>query len=373
MHESHATRIAFVGGAVTALSLVGLLVAFAAWRLGPAELRRQAMNVVVPGGVTSPDRAELPEAIVEELTALGAVVDNSDNPTGARDHDNLLVQPDERRRFSLRPNARVDAYMLATEHALNLDPPVVYLRPDAPQSPALRAFLDGNTRLRYRFTVDGRGFRRTVPAVESPRRVLIVGDSVAFGVGVNDEATMASALQQTVGTALQIVNAGVGEYDVDEVYRTADLLSAQGRYEALIYVACQNDFDDRSPEATLASATQMLERLGALGPRVGHRVAVLLQAHMEYTAWDILQTAGGSPAEKSRTDHLRRHLPAVAQRLGFPYVDWTDLVAPYAQQEGTLFHRFAFYVDHVHFSPLGHRLAARELHGVLAGWGLCAR
>ena len=39
----------------------------------------------------------------------------------------------------------------------------------------------------------------TVPYVKSDRQILLIGDSVAFGVGVDDEHTVASYLQKLTG------------------------------------------------------------------------------------------------------------------------------------------------------------------------------
>jgi lysophospholipase L1-like esterase len=364
--------LAFLAGVSTALAMAAILAAFAAWRLGLGSLGGAALTVALPrgGDAGDVDLPPLSPGQLQELIGLGAIVDNAENPTGAPDHDNMLVRPDAERGYVLRPGSGVDAYMLASGQALDLDPPVLYMPPGAAMSPSLREYAERHTRLRYSFGVDARGFRRTLPEVESPRKVLMVGDSVLFGVGVDDEATMASALQARVGSDVQIVNAGVGEYGTDEIHATADVLSSRERYEALVYVACQNDFDEESPEAYLASASRMLRELARLAPRFGGRVAVLLATAMEHTLFDILQEDGWPPELDAATTHLRAGLPAVAAGLGFAYVDWAELVAPTSQQEGTLFHRFALYVDHVHFSPLGNRLAARELHRVLAGWGL---
>jgi hypothetical protein len=364
------SRAAFLGGMATMLAIAGLLIGFAGWRLGGRELRRQAMNVVVPGSGDGGLLPPLPQDLLRELTTLGAVMDNAENPTHANGHDNLLVRPDADRVYALRANARVDAYMLATGRMLNLDPPVLYVHPEASMSAALQLWVQQNTRLRYSFTVDAQGFRRTVPPVESPRKILLVGDSVLFGVGVDDDATMASALQRQVGRSLQVVNAGVGEYGLDEIFRTADTLSSHDTYEALIYIACQNDFDESSAETFVASATQMLERLARLGPRVHNRLAIFLQADMEYTTYDVLGRLGWSRERKAMTDRLRIDLPPAAKGLGFSYADWAELVAHTPQADGSLFQRFGLYVDHVHLSPRGNLLAAREIHRLLAAWGL---
>jgi lysophospholipase L1-like esterase len=376
MHNRTRDGIAYLAGVLNALCLLAILIGFAIWRVGLDPLGRLAREVIAPGAAGDRPDDLLPPmdaGLLDEVRRLGGVFDNAENPTGAAAHDNLLVRPHPTRSYVLRPNARVDAYMLATGQALNLDPPVLYMAPDAPMSVPLRAWVDTHSRLRYRFAVDERGFRRTLPVVRASRRVLMVGDSVLFGVGVDDRSTLASALQQLVGDTVEVTNAGVGGYGVEEIYGTAEELTAEQGYDALVYVACLNDFDDASPATYVGSATAMLERLAELAPRVEGRIAVLLQAHLQYTAWDVLQEAGWTPRENALADALRQGLPPVARRLGFAYLDFASRAALTSQAEGSLFHRFALYADQVHFSPLGNRLAAEQVHGALAGWGLGGR
>lgn len=65
--------------------------------------------------------------------------------------------------------------------------------------------------LRFRVSTDGRGFR-AMPAVGSPRhRVLLLGDSCTFGLGVEDDQTFAALLQNRL-EGVQCINAGVPGY-----------------------------------------------------------------------------------------------------------------------------------------------------------------
>jgi hypothetical protein len=63
------------------------------------------------------------------------------------------------------------------------------------------------------------------PLVRAKRKILVVGDSVAFGVGVKDGETFSSHLQELMGNARKVVNAGVGGYDGFQAFQIADELS----------------------------------------------------------------------------------------------------------------------------------------------------
>lgn len=370
-HEGR-LRVAFVAGALTAALLGALVAAFTAYRVGPeavGELGGRALGLPPdhPG-----EPASLPDELLPELIELGAVVDNAGNPTGQPDHDNMLVRPDAERGWVLRAGAGVVGHVLHSAIPMNLDPPVVYLPREATPSPELHAFLGKETRLRFEYTVDDDGFRRTLPEVRAERRVLVVGDSVAFGVGVGDGDTLVSALQALVGDDVQLVNAGVGEYGPHQILATAEQLAGQGSWEALVYVACQNDFDAPPGETYLNEARRTLRRLGPLSEPYAGRVLVVLQTALDYTGRGVIDDGAWPRFEfdEEQTTRLREELPALARGLGFAYRDWTDVVEKETERHRSLLHPFALYADHVHLSPLGNRLAAAQIHEVLREWGV---
>ena len=94
----------------------------------------------------------------------------------------------------------------------------------------------------------------------------------------------------------------------------------------------------------------------------------MFQTFMEYTIHDIFLESGWERENIIKTDLLRKELPLVTRDLGFEYVDWTDIVNDFAEKERTILSRFALYVDHVHLSPLGNRLAAEKLYELLRTW-----
>jgi hypothetical protein len=198
----------------------------------------------------------------------------------------------------------------------------------------------------------------------------MVGDSVMFGVGVNDEDTIASRLQGLLGSRYRVVNAAVGGYSGDQAIEMARRRVAEDRYRALIYVACQNDFMIERGVTFADQAREVLDRLAALSPAFDGNVVVLLETYMEYTLQDVLGDAGWPGRLITRTDDLRRGLSAVAAQRRFRFIDWTSVVENHAKRTGTIFGRFALYADHAHLSPLGSALAAEQLRDALIELGL---
>lgn len=71
----------------------------------------------------------------------------------------------------------------------------------------------------YTATVDGRGFRGTGPA-EKPdpdvTRILLLGDSMVWGWGVDDEDTLGAQLGGALGTGYDVVSLGTPGYSTDQ-------------------------------------------------------------------------------------------------------------------------------------------------------------
>ena len=345
-------------GAFTAGLLALMLFLFLGYLVGFPEVRDRIRERFSPGGEESV--VDLPEDVLRELVDLNAVVSNAGNPTNRPEHDTVLVRPDEAMGYVLRPGAAITGHLLETKRPFNWDPPVLYLKTGLPQSARLRDYVEENARLSYRYSVSEEGFRTTLPEVDSSRRILVVGDSVAFGVGVNDGDTIASCLQRLEGKRFRVVNAAVGGYDGRSVFKAADRLSRDREYWALVYIACQNDFVHGGDDWT-AEAREVLAGFDGISDRFGGRVVVCLHTYMEYNLRDVFLDQGWSDVWIGRTEALRDSVPKLCGAFGFGYVDWSRLLEAFGREAGSVFARFALYCDHAHLAPLGNRLVAEEL------------
>ena len=303
----------------------------------------------------------LPKDVLEELTQLNAVIENAGNPTNQPEHNTLAVIPDNELTYVLRPDTKMFVNILRSTKGFNFDPPVLYLRHDDQfrMSERLRAYLKKESRLNYTYSTDDHGFRRTVPYVDSNKQVLIIGDSVPFGVGVADEFTAASHLQGMVGKRYRIINASVGGYDGQQAFLLAKKISNNGKFAGLIYVACQNDF--MGMDDWIQEANNILIRIKSISQRFGDNVVVVLHTYMEYTLRDIFVENGWKQKRIEKTHALRSALPRICKEYGYGYYDWTEVVDDFLKVEKSIFSRFALYADHAHLSPLGNRLLAEKV------------
>jgi lysophospholipase L1-like esterase len=310
----------------------------------------------------SRDSVAIPADILEALIEAGAVVANAANPTRARPHDTFLVRPDPELTFRLKPSVHVQGHVLPATEAWNLDPPVLYWNGAREMSGAVRAWVESGSRLAFDYRTEPDGLRRTVPAVSAERKILMVGDSVMFGVGVSDEWTPASTLQQRLGDGVQVVNAGAGRYQAWQALEAARRMGETGGFEALVYLTSQNDFVFHRDETWPRNAEEIVEAFAGIKPLFGGRVVLLVLPYLEVTVADLLREKGWKPGTLRKSEALFEALPALCEAAGLEYVDYMRFLEAFRGEAGTIFAPFALFVDHAHPSPL----ASRRLAALLA-------
>jgi len=130
----------------------------------------------------------------------------------------------------------------------------------------------------YRINEDGiRADRRyAIPKPAGVRRIVMLGDSVLFGLGVAREATFAARVEAALG--VEVVNGGIGGYNT-----AAERLWFDGRgrrYEpdAVVLVYCPNDVDDPVDHFSAHTAERLSQQPEEMIPNPAyHAQAAALQ------------------------------------------------------------------------------------------------
>ena len=325
-----------------------------------------------PGTTETQTPIYIPPDVLDDLTRAGVIGDNFAGLNSNAEHDSFFVQPDDWLTYKLRPNVRVEVVVPPAIGKLNLDPPTLNIPPGAQLSDATRAYLS-QARLRVAYTTDADGRRLTTPVTSASTKVLIVGDSVGFGLGVDDQDTVASQLQQLLGSGVQVVNAAVAGYTGEQAVRMADAVSRSRAYAAVIYIACENDFDpdpdppdaDRAGRQSLKSVREIIGGFTKIAGRFESGVTVMLTTRLEYEAQDVLLAAGADRQALDHTSRIKTDLAREATAAGFRFSGWSDIVADHRQAAKSILAPFALYVDHTHLSRAGNLLLAAKLMSLL--------
>lgn len=120
-----------------------------------------------------------------------------------------------------------------------------FLRPNAEG----RVFLGGPEEGLVRLNSLGLRGREIAPhKAAGIQRILALGDSFVFGVGVDEGSVFSSRLEALLnggGTTgrYEVVNLGVSGYSTDQEYLLYQELGASLQADLVILVACDNDFD----------------------------------------------------------------------------------------------------------------------------------
>jgi hypothetical protein len=117
---------------------------------------------------------------------------------------------------------------------------------------------------RFSFTHDARGLR-VVPAAagsDAKRTLLVLGDSFTYGLGVLDDETFCNRLQESLGPAARVVNAGNPAKGTDYALRFFLARGEDLRPDRVLLGFTKNDFGDNARGTYFSPAPG-----GALVPR----------------------------------------------------------------------------------------------------------
>jgi hypothetical protein len=251
-----------------------------------------------------------------------------------------------------RPNLDKTFTYLRTPLFEMFNPVVMFYDSDRELPDRLQSFVDRYAVRLTNFTSDEYGQRTTVPAVDRPEIVFVAGDSVALGALINDDETLASVLQRR-DPSRRYVNLGKGGSEAAEIRCNIELAAARypSRVRELIYVYCENDFDDDESMGTPEAVVSWLREF----VREQHidRITIVYAPYI-FNVVPELTRVPGERGERFK-DHAdeKARLVALVRDAGFAWVDFGEIALAEADARGTPFGALSLYLDVVHHSPLG--------------------
>jgi hypothetical protein len=124
---------------------------------------------------------------------------------------------------------------------------------EEPISYRLRPGLDGKFN-HARYQINSLGFRGPEPAIPKPEdesRILWLGDSLVFGIGVNNDQTMPSVVESLAneGAAdkhFRVLNMGVPSYNTEQELIQFETLGLQLQPDAVLLLFAPNDIERKN-------------------------------------------------------------------------------------------------------------------------------
>jgi hypothetical protein len=211
-------------------------------------------------------------------------------------------------------------------------------------------------------TSNENGERTTVPLVERDRKVIVAGDSVAFGAMIDDADTLASQLQR-LDPDRQYISTGVGGADARDVICNLERAAQRyaGQIDALIYVYCENDFNRSLDYGEPEPVIDWLAGFAAANGLEPDRVTIVYAPSIYNIVPQFTRFAGYRGGETATYLAQKRRLEAAVGSAGFRWLDIAVLVQEENATFGTQFATLHSFVDHLHLSPWGMRRLAAEL------------
>ncbi len=352
----------YISGFLTATLILFIFLLFVGYKIGYKKLGNNIVEIVKikrgEYGKTYKDILYLPNNIIDELKSLNAPVENARNVIPIAEDKKLLTQPDSALGFILKKNIKLDVHLLDFINNPNLDPPVLHYSTGDVLSNNLINYLKNQTILHYQYSTDENGFRTTLPKINANDKILVIGDSVTFGVGVDDTNTVVSKLQQIFGDSIKFINAGIGNYTGHQAIRKASIESQNNKYKSIVYIACQNDFE------SVNDAEKTLLALNNISNQFNKNITVVLHTYMEYNLQKFLFLPEKSYWKEigiPLADDLRKNFPNLCKKYGFNFLDWSTIIEEYKMENKSVFSPFNLYVDHCHLSPEGNSLMANHI------------
>jgi hypothetical protein len=299
------------------------------------------------------------DALLPVMKAAAVGIGNSPY-TELESESTAINQRDAQGCLTQKPNLDTMVTALRSVGFEPFDPPTLFVDANRVLPPALQDFVRRYAVRQLHHRTNAYGERLTVPTLERHDKVLLAGDSVANGLMVNDEETLASQLQAR-DAQRQYINLGIGGADAPDIFCALDAAARRyaGTIAELIYVYCENDMQPGTP---LGTPQEVMAALEAFVRRENIAKVTVVYAPYIFNVMPALTRFKGYRGYR-RPYHTaeRATLMKSTQDAGFRFIDIGALGREENARLGSEFAAFALYVDHVHLSPRGAAMLADRL------------
>ena len=290
------------------------------------------------------------EPLLPIMKANGVGLGNS--PFSALKTEEASVNTEQGNCLEQKPNLHKKVGYLRTNLFNPFDQMSFFVDADRKLPAELDAFI-----ARYSFRIVDHstnefGERITLPKVDAPRVVLVAGDSVANGLIIDDSETLASQLQAR-DSSRRYVNLGIARADASDITCALDRAATRyhGAIDEVIYVLCENDFDQGGKNASPEDLTAWLDEYRRRESVA--RVTLIVSPLIYNTVPEVTRLRGHSHYNWPTFLAERTRVMQLAREKGFGVLDFIDITAAERIRGLSQFAPLALYIDHAHWSPIG--------------------
>lgn len=303
--------------------------------------------VSLPGIIT--DEAQITALIPKMIEASVGLI-NSPYPETQTDRSRL-TRPDGTCE-SPKVNLDETSFFLRANLFEPLAPIAVHHPRNAKLAPELVKLFQDYGRGAHRLTTNPKGERVTVPFLEGPRKVLVAGDSPAFGTLLDDADTLASRLQAKDGTR-QYVNLGIPDASAEQILCNLTRATAryQGQVEEIVYLYSEDDFAAGQKFGTPEEVVTAIKELVRNGPAA--KVSVVYMPSLYNIVPELTRYRGYAgermPNPQAEGEQLKRQV----SDAGFTWIDMGEIALERSRIQGNPFSVFDNFADPKNLSAQG--------------------
>lgn len=233
-----------------------------------------------------------------------------------------------------------------------LAPIAIHHPRDAKLPSELTRFFQDYGGAAHSLTTNAQGERTTLPALIGSKKVLVAGDSAAFGALVDDVNTLSSRLQAKDSTR-QYINLGVPDASAAQILCT--LTEAMSRYrgqvDEIVYLYSEDDF---APGQRLGTANDAVAAIRGLVQKESISKVTLVYLPTLYNIVPELTRYKGFAGERAPNPQENRELlKKLAMDAGFTWLDMGEIVIERARAQGSSFSAFDNFADARNLSAQG--------------------
>ncbi|QIG49586.1 hypothetical protein G5V57_18850 [Nordella sp. HKS 07] len=303
--------------------------------------------VVVPGVVT--DESQIAPLIPKLVDASIGLL-NSPYPETRTDHSRLTERVAECE--TPRANLNETVFFLRANLFEPLAPIAIHHPRDAKLPAELATFFQDYGGAAHSLTTNARGERTTLPILDSPRKVLVTGDSAAFGTLVDDARTLPSRLQAR-DLARQYVNLGIPDASAQQIL--CNLTEATSRYrgqvDEIVYFFSEDDF---APTERFGSANEAVAAIRELVQKESITKVTLVYLPTLYNIVPELTRYRGYAGERAPNPQGDRELlKKLVLEAGFKWLDMGEIAMERARAQSSSFAVFVNFADPKNLSAQG--------------------
>lgn len=306
---------------------------------------------------------ELTQEDINIFSNLKIGISNMNDPTNVHSNkETLLTFYNRSNKLNiLKKNVQIKNYMIQSNARGSYEHPTIFRLAETDDE-YLNNYIKTKNYFTYEYETNELNQRIVIPYIENKKKIIIVGDSVGFGVGVNNGSDVVSLLQKKTND-FQFINLSVGGYNTQEIQKVISDNKYINTNAIIIYIACQNDFITLD-EANIFDQKKLLSAKKLIETKIKQGLykdgLIVLTPDIYFLLSNFIQEYSNEQIITLKNSYDFFDNLDFKNKINFyKHLKILDL------ENKSFTNSFSYYVDQIHFSPRGNQVLADTIYEYL--------